>query len=692
MTFLSPSLLWGLAAASIPLIIHLISLRQTKEMEFSSIQFLKEMKHESIRNLKIKQWLLVLLRTLIIISLVLMLAKPTTKGRISEWSVGEVNSKAVILIDNSASMSMIGENNSILENAKYQAKIVVRKLDKNTTIELFQTNPLKKVFVGRKDRFQSINNAINLIPQSVTSDHLWEKVTQKLSTVDQGEINKECFIFSDFQYLPDSIAVSSINQELNDWKFYLIGQESIKDNIGIYEVLPISQVKQQDHLMKLNTLVTNDGEIEKRNVPIELFLNNKRVGQVVTGFKPGKAKEFIFQAYPGESGIIRGTLTVPDDDFSFDNQQTFEMSIPRQISCMVVGRSIETIFLLEQALQSINGDQEYVKIHRKILSKIDKLFLDDTDVLILHRPSYISLNAVDEIQRFSARGGGIIWIADNEESSLDASIESALELPPSIQTISASGNSFYSVNQNDKQHALFGDFMVRKMADEMPEIYSYLRVKPRLNHNIILSLNNGDPYLLDYRLIGGNVFYLASPIGIEWNDLALRGIFVPLIHRMLILLATDESNTLPVYAGDIKEISFPKELVNTKWEIYSPSGNKRLLIPDYNRELVIIDQTNELGSYELYANNNLFAAFSTMLSPDERPINRISGKTLVEYLGFENLLYIEPDDNLSDILQSIIYGKELWRSFLIVAVILMLVETIIGRPNINALKRKPASH
>jgi len=64
----------------------------------------------------------------------------------------------------------------------------------------------------------------------------------------------------------------------------------------------------------------------------------------------------------------------------------------------------------------------------------------------------------------------------------------------------------------------------------------------------------------------------------------------------------------------------------------------------------------------------------------------------VEYLGFENLLYIEPDDNLSDILQSIIYGKELWRSFLIVAVILMLVETIIGRPNINALKRKPASH
>ncbi|MFQ6678140.1 MAG: BatA domain-containing protein [Fidelibacterota bacterium] len=688
MTFLSPSLLWGLAAASIPLIIHLISLRQTKEMEFSSIRFLKEMRHESIRKLKIKQWLLILIRTLIIISLVLMLARPSTKGLVSNWSVGEVNSIAIVFIDNSASMALTGENDSILEKAKSQAKMIVRKLDKNTTIELFQTNPLKKIFVGRNDRFQSINNAVNSIPQSVTPDHLWEKVPQVLSSINQRKINKECFILSDFQNLPDSIAVNSINQDWNDWKFYLIGQENVKDNIGIYEVLPISQVKQQDHLMKLNTLVTNEGKSEKRNIPIELFLNNKRVGQVVTAFNPGKAKEFIFQAYPGESGIIRGSLTIPEDDFSFDNQQTFEMSIPRQISCMLVGRSVETIFLLEQALQSINGDQGYLNIHRKITPVIDKLFLDDTDVLILHRPKNLSANAVDEIQRFSARGGGIVWIADAEDYHLDASVESALKLPTFIQTNTKDGKSFYSVERNDKQHALFADLMVRRMADEMPEIYSYSRVKPRSSHNIVLSLNNGDPYLLEYRLIGGNVFYLASPIGIEWNDLALRGIFVPMIHRILILLATDESNTLPVYAGDIKEISLPKDLVSAKWEIYSPSGSKRLLIPDYNRELVIIDQTNELGSYELYANNELIVAFSTMLNPDERPINRIHGQTLVDYLGSDNFLYIDSNDNISDVLQSIRYGKALWRNFLILAVILMLLETIIGRPNLYALKGK----
>jgi len=340
------------------------------------------------------------------------------------------------------------------------------------------------------------------------------------------KINKECFIFSDFQSLPDTSFTNTLAGLLHDWKLYFIGQEEVKDNIGIYEVLPVSQVKLQDHLMKLNTLVTNEGKIEKRNVPIELFLNNDRVGQVVTAFQPGKAKEFLFQAYPGESGIIRGKMMIPDDDFFLDNEQTFEMSIPKQISCTLVGRSVDDLFLLDQALQSINGDQGYIYINRRIMSRIDKLFLDDTDVLILHRPQQITSNAVEDIQQFSARGGGLIWVADSDKNISDVSVESALKLPAYVNIFSSDGNAFYSVKKTNSHQALFADLMVRKMSDELPEVLSYTRVRPRSSHNIILSLNNGDPYLLEYQLMGGHVYYLTSPIGLEWNDLALRGHFL----------------------------------------------------------------------------------------------------------------------------------------------------------------------
>ncbi len=412
MTFLAPSLLWGLFAAAIPLIIHLISLNKTKEIEFSSIRFLEELKHESIRNLKIKQWLLVLMRMLMIVALVLMAARPTTEGFISSWLSGDTDSRAIIIIDNSASMSLSGEHGTLLENAKMQSKSLVRKLDEETNVVIYQSNPLKLIFSGKQDRAQSINKAINEISQTVILDQLWNNIIAVLQKTEQHEINKECFVFSDLQSLPDTSAVYQLQNELHNWKLYFIGQETVKDNIGIYEILPASQVKLPDHLMKLNTLVTNEGNIEKRNIPIELYLNDERVGQVVTAFKPLKAKEFLFQAYPGESGVIRGKMTIPEDDFSIDNEQSFELSIPKQISCMLVGRSTEDVYLIENALQSISGQNDYIYLHRKIMPAIEKLFLEDTDVLILHRPNNISKKALDDIQRFAVRGGGLIWISD----------------------------------------------------------------------------------------------------------------------------------------------------------------------------------------------------------------------------------------------------------------------------------------
>jgi len=42
MTFLNPLVLFGLFAAAIPIIIHLLTLRKLRTVEFSTLTFLKE--------------------------------------------------------------------------------------------------------------------------------------------------------------------------------------------------------------------------------------------------------------------------------------------------------------------------------------------------------------------------------------------------------------------------------------------------------------------------------------------------------------------------------------------------------------------------------------------------------------------------------------------------------------------------
>ncbi|MCB9089726.1 MAG: BatA domain-containing protein [Calditrichae bacterium] len=117
MSFLNPVILYALAAAAIPLLIHLLNRRKIKRIEFSTIQFLKRMEKKQMRNLRIRQLLLLLLRTVIILLLVTAFARPTLQhgagGLLAERSPIE----AVIILDNSLSLNETRLTGSLLEKA-----------------------------------------------------------------------------------------------------------------------------------------------------------------------------------------------------------------------------------------------------------------------------------------------------------------------------------------------------------------------------------------------------------------------------------------------------------------------------------------------------------------------------------------------------------------------------------------------
>jgi hypothetical protein len=62
MTFLNPFMLFGLAAAAIPILLHLLNLRKLKTVEFSSLQFLRELQRTRMRRIRLRQWILLALR------------------------------------------------------------------------------------------------------------------------------------------------------------------------------------------------------------------------------------------------------------------------------------------------------------------------------------------------------------------------------------------------------------------------------------------------------------------------------------------------------------------------------------------------------------------------------------------------------------------------------------------------------
>ena len=69
-------LLYALAAAAVPVVIHLLNRRRFKEVSWAAMQFLLAAVRKNRRRMRIEQWLLLAIRTLVVILVVTAMAKP----------------------------------------------------------------------------------------------------------------------------------------------------------------------------------------------------------------------------------------------------------------------------------------------------------------------------------------------------------------------------------------------------------------------------------------------------------------------------------------------------------------------------------------------------------------------------------------------------------------------------------------
>jgi len=77
MTFLNASLLLGLLAAAIPVVVHLMSRREPRRIVFPATRFVKQRMESSRSRLRIRRWWLLALRILALMALAIALARPT---------------------------------------------------------------------------------------------------------------------------------------------------------------------------------------------------------------------------------------------------------------------------------------------------------------------------------------------------------------------------------------------------------------------------------------------------------------------------------------------------------------------------------------------------------------------------------------------------------------------------------------
>lgn len=102
--FLHPAVLLGLPLAAVPLILHLVQRRDPPTVEFPAVRYLVQVTQEHQRRLRLRHWLLLLVRTLLIVALVLAAAGPSAPLR---EAASHTPSALVVILDDSPSSGAV---------------------------------------------------------------------------------------------------------------------------------------------------------------------------------------------------------------------------------------------------------------------------------------------------------------------------------------------------------------------------------------------------------------------------------------------------------------------------------------------------------------------------------------------------------------------------------------------------------
>ena len=134
MSFMNLALIGGVAAAAIPILIHLISKSQHREVKCGAMHLIEITLKSLQRRLRFENWLLMLLRCAIPVLLALCMARPILKGSEVLWT--DKKASLLVLLDNSYSMDFKGGGGTNFKKARDSAVKIVEQLKRGSDVNV----------------------------------------------------------------------------------------------------------------------------------------------------------------------------------------------------------------------------------------------------------------------------------------------------------------------------------------------------------------------------------------------------------------------------------------------------------------------------------------------------------------------------------------------------------------------------
>ncbi|APZ95779.1 BatA domain-containing protein [Fuerstiella marisgermanici] len=573
----------GVAAATIPVVLHMLRRAPTQDMPFSIVRFLKPSQPKLTKRSNIEHWPLMLLRILALVLIGLAFARPFLREVIPlDAAEGEVQS-VTILIDKSASMRREGIYDQVQETLRES----IDELNDEDLLSVMTFSESPATLVSRDkwatatqdERAAMVQNVIDSYEPdwlSTNTGSAMRAAADELAAESKELLNvtsRRLVLITDFQRGSNLDELKS-----GEWPATVEVQlktvePTKKGNAGVTFV----KDRRAD---RTRVRIASAGDSVQQEFQLQPFdASGAAVGESMkVTVAPGQRRTIILPALdPAASKSVAG-VELKGDDHPFDNV----IDLPELESPVVKVAHIGPATLndpesMRYYLQRVLDGNVERDVKLIDLMKEDGVVLPvPADVKLVVATAVVPDGLLDSLSAFLDRSGTLLMAPP----SIDAVLSVKTFLPSNFEVKEADVDEYAMLSQIDFDHPLFSTFSDARFAD-----FSSIRFWQHRNlvfneeerqkgeWTVVAKFDSGVPAIAELpHGDNGRVILLATgwhPADSQW---ALSTRFAPLLTRILSLASPAQKDQVIQTVGDVIR---PGQLVSSDdWSISFPNGTE----------------------------------------------------------------------------------------------------------------------
>jgi len=690
----------GIAAAAIPIIIHLIHKRHSRSVDFPSLMFLRLIDLRMASRQRLREFIVLALRIAAIALFAFALSKPILRTRTA--SAGpRTSTTAVIIIDNSFSMNYKESGVTGLEKAREKAQEILDTLAPGDNAAIIPVAGYAPADSGLSSDLAGLVNRVEMLKEMPSAGSLEGALDLAVKALEGSkEINRELYVISDFQQLIWEPVLESETLRSVQADVVLVDVSAERQSNMAVSSIEVGHRPGQAGVVEVKALVHNYS-VNPMRARVALVLDGKTRSEVSADV-PARGDEAIsFTQTLGEESML-GYIFLKTDGLATDNKRYFASAAGDAIRVLAVNGDpsdiwdIDETYYLETALSPLRGGMgggdlgSASPVRPRVVTEagMRKEKLSDYAVVILANASGLDEEIVSNIQDFVRKGGGLIIFSGErvvpEEYNKLLKSDAVALLPCSLigQKEYEEDSEPISLVPTDWEHGVFS--VLKDIRDVAFDTSRFNRImicecdRQDASVSVLARFSNGFPALVERKYGAGTVLFFASTCDRDWTNFPLRPIYLPVVHQMVRYIANRQQRLKSYFVGEPVRYLFPPTEKKVEVSVTDPAGRAFEADVEPSGEAIAATFSETLipGIYSAdirASSSREDEHFAVNVDISESDLVRVPAARLKKMLGPE-ISVIDGNSDLTVAIWRMRTGVKLWDYFLYLALLALLAE------------------